>query len=139
MGKEIRPSPNGMKKYCIHWFLHWFVSQQGEINQNLMLLLLFPSLHPSIHPSIPSVWCRGAVRREERRTDRQDVRLSPGSFLQLFPAEVLMSLNLNVALRWDEQGKKKLSLDSFVIIVIFFYNTAEEQVRWLPNPYEKEL
>ena len=32
------------------------------------------------------------MRREERRADREDVRLSPGSFLQLFPAEVLMSL-----------------------------------------------
>lgn len=31
------------------------------------------------------------MRGEERRSDREDVRLSPGSFLQLLPAEVLMS------------------------------------------------
>lgn len=40
--------------------------------------------------SVP-VWRRRAVCSAERRADRQDVRLSPWSFLQLLPAEVLMS------------------------------------------------
>lgn len=72
------------------------------------------------------------MRREERRSDRQDVRLSPGSFLQLFPAEVLMSLagyECSVEIGVGKK-EKKLSLDSFVInVILFFYDAAEEQVR----------
>lgn len=71
------------------------------------------------------------MRREERRSDRQDVRLSPGSFLQLFPAEVLMSLaGYECSVEIGVGKEKKLSLDSFVInVILFFYDAAEEQVR----------
>lgn len=68
------------------------------------------------------------MRREERRSDRQDVRLSPGSFLQLFPAEVLMSLAGYecIALRLEGGKKKKLIVINFIL---FFYDAAEEQMR----------
>lgn len=72
----------------------------------------------------PSVRRRGAVRREERRSDRQDVRLSPGSFLQLFPAEVLMS-----AERSAEMGEKQTVTRFLCNYCHIFYDTAEEQVR----------
>lgn len=90
---------------------------------------------------VVSVWCRGAVRREERRSDRQDVRLSPGSFLQLFPAEVLMSLaGYECSVEIGVGKEKKLSLDSFVInVILFFYDAAEEQVRWTPEHFKSIL
>lgn len=37
------------------------------------------------------VWRRRALCRQERFTDREDVRLPSGSFLQLLPTEVLIS------------------------------------------------
>lgn len=70
------------------------------------------------------------MRREERRADREDVRLSSGSFLQLFPAEVLMSIS-GYECKIETEGEK-LSLDSFVFNVIFFYDGAE--VRGTPDP-----
>ncbi len=40
---------------------------------------------------LSSVRPRRALRRQERISDREDVRLPSRSFLQLLPAEVLMS------------------------------------------------
>ncbi len=114
MGEEIWSSPDGTFTVMLFWRMH---VAAGRRESNL-------SLFSSI-----AVWCRGAVRREERRSDRQDVRLSPGSFLQLFPAEVLMSLAGCECSDMRRRGEKNCQF------TVIFYDTVEERV--LPNPYEK--
>lgn len=78
MGKEVRPSPDG-------------IAPGGFLKAHISCFVCGIKLIGAV-VSV-SVWRRGAVRREKRRSDREDVRLPPRSFLQLFPAQVLMSLS----------------------------------------------
>lgn len=80
-----------------------------------------------------------ALRRQERISHREDVRLSPRSFLQLFPVEVLMSLigyECSIEMRWDEmrweeeEEKKKQPVTRFLCNYghIFMINAVEQVV-----------
>lgn len=102
----------------------------------VVVVSLPPSLHPSFHPfsvmsgsSAPWGKAHGSAR----------CATVPGELSATFSCWSAYEPESECSFEMRWAGEKKLSLDSFVIIVIFFYNTAEEQVRWLPNPYEKEL
>lgn len=70
------------------------------------------------------------MRRAERRSNRQDVRLSPGSFLQLLPAEVLMSLSgSECSIETEGKQTRALFLCNYYHI---FYDAVEEQVAVQP-------
>lgn len=70
------------------------------------------------------------MRRAERRSNRQDVRLSPGSFLQLLPAEVLMSLSgSECSIETEGKQTRTLFLCNYYHI---FYDAVEEKVAVQP-------
>lgn len=89
LGEEVRTgslceslSTNTPKLfYCIyfHWVVYW-------VYYTCAYLLCTADTFP-----LWSVWPRGILRHQERLPDREDVRLSPGSVLQLLLAEVLVS------------------------------------------------
>lgn len=121
MGEEIRPSPNGIVPAgLVKHVVQLDACGSGEKWINALVVV-----------ASVSVWRRGAVRREERRSDRQDVRLSPRSVLQLFPAEVLMSL-AGYECSVEIGGSESHSIP-FWLVSYFFNDAAEEQVRWTPE------